>query len=184
MSSNRWLLAAGVGLVVLVVASIAVGTTRRAETPFPEGSPERAVQLYVRAVEAGDAVALHALLSPEAQKRCELATIRQSLRFPNERDLRVTLRDSNVTGESAVIRVRVTESTGSQPFESGTYDHDETFDLVRATGAWLIDQPTWPVYCPPNFPTPFPTPTPVPTATPSPTTTALPSATTPPGNTP
>lgn len=174
MSSNRWLLAAGLGLVLLGVASVAIGTTQRGETPFPEGSPERTVQLYVRAVEAGDAVALHALLSPEAKLRCELATIRQSLRFPSDRDLRVTLRDSKLTGESAVIRVRVTESTGAQPFDSGTYDHDETFDLVRAAGTWLIDQPTWPVYCPPNIPPVSAPPTPVATTSPAASATAQP----------
>ncbi len=172
MSSNRWLIAAGLALGLLVVASVLVGGARRAETEFPADSAEGAVQHYVRAVQDGDATAIQDLLSPSARERCELADIRSALRSPSDREYRVTLRDVKVTDSTAVVRVRVTENTGSGPFESGSYDHDETFDLVRASGAWLIDQPTWPVYCPPKIvptvviATPSPAPTSPPTSTP------------------
>lgn len=183
MNSNRWLIAAGLALVLLVVASVLVGSARRAETEFPADSAEGAVQRYVRAVQDQDATKIHDLLSPSAQERCDLADIRSALRSPSEREYRVTLRDVKVTDSSAVVRVRVTESTGSGPFESGTYDHDETFDLVRANAGWLIDQPTWPVYCPPKIvptvviATPSPTPTSTPASTPAPAPTAIATAT-------
>ncbi len=179
MSSNRWLAAAGIALVLLVGASIAVGLNRGSETEFPAGSPEGTVQRYVRAVEQQDANALRALLSPDAQQRCELADIRNALRYPTERDLRVTLRDTKVSNDRAEVRVRVTESTGgTQPFDSSSFDHDETFDVVRFNNEWFIDQPTGPIYCPPKVvptvvvtvtasPTPPPpTPSPSPVASP------------------
>jgi hypothetical protein len=170
VSSNRWLIVAGAVLAIIIAGSIAAGTLRDGETEFPPDSPEAAVQRYVRAVENEDAVAIRDALTPAAQQRCELASIRNALRAPDGRDLRVTLRDSRVTGDRAVVRVRVTESTGSSPFDSGSYDHDETFDLVRVNGAWLIEQPTWPVYCPPLVPTVVITPTPA--STPAPATPA------------
>lgn len=175
MSSNRWLAAAGIAIVLLVAASIAVGLNRGADTEFPAGSPEGTVQRYVRAVEQQDANALRALLSPDAQQRCELGDIRNALRYPTERDLRVTLRDTKVSDDRAEVRVRVTESTGgAQPFDSGSFDHDETFDLVRFNNEWFVDQPTWPIYCPPKVVptvvitvTPSPTPPPTSSATPA-----------------
>jgi hypothetical protein len=156
---------------------VAVGTNRRSETEFPADSPEGTVQRYVRAVEEGDANALRALLSPAAQQRCELQDIRNALRFSDERDLRVTLRDTRTSGDRAEVRVRVSETTGGAgPFDSGSFDHEETFDLVRFSGQWFVDQPTWPMYCPPPGlreptatavpPTPTPTSTSSPPATP------------------
>jgi len=156
-----------------------VGLNRGAETEFPAGSPEGTVQRYVRAVEQQDANALRALLSPDAQQRCELADIRNALRYPTERDLRVTLRDTRISTDRAEVRVRVTESTGgAQPFDSGSFDHDETFDLVRFNNEWFVDQPTWPIYCPPRI-VPTVVVTVTPTATPlaaTPTATATPAA--------
>ena len=157
MSSNRWLIAAGLGLLLLVIASVAVGTRGVGDTEFPPDSPERAVQQYVRAVQNEDADALIALLSPDFQRRCELSDIRSIVRSPGERDLRVTLRDAKTTSDTrAVVRVRVTESSGAGLFDSGTYDHEETFDLARIGGTWLVDQPTWPVYCRPMLAPPVP----------------------------
>ena len=149
MSSSRWLIAGGLLLALVIGGSIAVGTTRRGETEFPPDSPEGTVQRYVRAIEAEDAVAIRDTLSPAARDRCQVPDIRNNLRYPDDRDLRVTLRDTSLDGDRAEVKVRVTETTGSGPFDSGSYDHDETFDLVRVNGAWLIDGPTWPIYCPP-----------------------------------
>lgn len=149
MSSNRWLVVAALVLALVIGGSIALGSVRPGETDFPADSPEGTVQRYVRAIEAEDAAAIRETLSPTAQQRCELSDIRNALRYPDDRDLRVTLRDSRITGDRAEVKVRVTESTGSGPFDSGSYDHEETFDLVRVEGRWVIEQPTWPVYCPP-----------------------------------
>lgn len=177
MSSNRWLIAAGVALLLIVIASVAVGTRGTGDTEFPAGTPEGAVQQYVRAIRAQDAEALLALLSPDTERRCELGDIRNAFRYPSERDLRVTLRDTKITDNRAVVRVRVTEGSGSGGlFDSGTYDHDETLDLVRIDGRWLIDQPTWPVYCQPKLVPPTPTPTPD-APTPTPTSSAAPTRT-------
>jgi hypothetical protein len=176
VSSNRWLIAAGLVLALVIGGSIALGSTRRGETDFAADSPEGTVQRYVRAIEAEDAVAIRETLSAETQQRCQITDIRDNLRYPNERDLRVTLRDSRITGDRAEVKVRVTENSGSGPFDSGSYDHEETFDLVRINSAWLIEQPTWPIYCArfprgvepaaPN-PTVIVTPPPTPTATPT-----------------
>lgn len=164
VSPNRWLIAAALVLALLIGGSIAVGTSRSGEANFPADSPEGTVQRFVRAIEAEDAFAIRDALSPEAQKRCEISNIRNALRYPDERDLRVALRDSRITGERAEVKVRVSESTGSSLFDSGSYDHDEIFDLVHVGGAWLIEQPTWPVYCPPL---PIPPPPSTPAASPT-----------------
>lgn len=180
MSSRRWLIAAGLLLALVIGGSIVIGT-RRGETDFPPDSPEGVIQRYVRAVEDKDAAAVLDVLSPAARQRCEITDIRSSFRYPENRDLRVTLRNTRVTGDRAEVKIHVTESTGSSPFDSGSFDHEETFDLVRTEGKWLIEQPTWPVYCPPpGVPRGGVAPAvPVATAVTTPTATAAPTTATP-----
>jgi hypothetical protein len=168
MSPNRWLISGALALALLIGASIAVGLSRTGEVEFAADTPEGTVQRYIRAVRDENATAIRATLSSSAQARCELSDIRNALRYPDGRDIRAVLQDTRITGDSAEVRVRVTENTGGDLFDSGAYDHDETFDLVRSGGTWLIEQPTWPIYCPPRSLVPaLPAPTVVVTPTPT-----------------
>jgi hypothetical protein len=64
-----WLIGAGSLLAILLVASIIVALMQRVE-PLPEGTPERAVQLYLEAIADGDLEAARDFLSAELKERC------------------------------------------------------------------------------------------------------------------
>ncbi len=145
ITSNRWLIVAAAAVLLIVAASIVIGMLNDSEREFAPDAPESAVQRYVRALEEEDATAIRALMAPEVLQRCDLTDIRNALRYSGDRDLRVTLRKTEVTGDRAEVRVNISESSGD-PFGS-SFDHDETFDLVRVSGAWLFAEAGWPVYC-------------------------------------
>ena len=66
-----WMIGSGAALGVLLVAAIAIALMRDAVV-LPEGSPERAVQLYLEAVSDDDIEAARAMLSTEFRERCTL----------------------------------------------------------------------------------------------------------------
>ncbi len=146
MTSNRWLIVAAAAVLLIVTASVTIGVLNVTERGFAPEAPEGTVQRHLRAVEDEDAAAIHALMAPETQHLCDLSDIRNALRDSGDRDLRVTFRKTEVTGDGAQVRVRVTESSGD-PFHN-SYRHDETFDLVRLSGEWRFAEPAWPVKCP------------------------------------
>lgn len=169
MTPNRWLAVAALAVAAIVAGSLALGTLGKQEREFAADTPEGAVQRYLRAVEEEDATTIRSLMAPGVTERCELSDIRNALRYPDNRDLRVTLRSSKVTGDRAEVRVGVSEVSGG-PFDGGSYDHDETYDLVRSGSGWLFSEPGWPIYCPSKFVPAVPV-TPASTATPTPSST-------------
>lgn len=154
-SSNRWLLVAGVVLAGLVGLSVLVGVLGEDEQEFDEGTPEATVQRYVRALADEDAAVITSLLSADLQQRCDLVNIRNYLSRPDDNDLRVVLRETDVRDGTAMVRVSVTERYDSGPFDGGGYTHDETFDLERVNGDWLFSSPPWPIFCPVPAPKPL-----------------------------
>ena len=143
MTSSRWLMVAAAAVLLIVTASVVIGVLNDTEREFAPDAPESAVQRYFRAVEEEDATAIRALMAPEVLQRCDLSDIRNALRYSGDRGRRVTLRKTEVTGDRAEVRVKITESS-REPF-GNSYDHDETFDLVRVSGEWLFAG--WPLYC-------------------------------------
>ncbi len=134
-----------VAVPLIVTASVVIGVLNETEREFASDVPERAVQSYVRALEDEDATAIRALMASGLQQRCDLSDRNNAIRYSADRDLRVTLRKTGVTGDRAEVRVRVSEASGD-PF-GRSFDHDETFDLVRVSGEWLFAELGWPIYC-------------------------------------
>lgn len=127
-------------LVAIVVASI------REPPDLPPGSPEAAVQSYLRAVTEGDARAIRDTYTPELRDRCELEEARRRPPFSEDRltfeaDL---LGTRQVDDETVEVRVRITEFYGEPPFGGGGYDHREVFFVERVDGAWRIADMFWP----------------------------------------
>lgn len=146
-ASTRWLLlVAGVvaGAVVLAVA-IALATQR--ETSFPAGSPEEAVQLYLRAVADREAELALSFMSSDLVDRCgELP--RDAIDYRGDRTFRATLLRTTLRNEKAEVVVELRETYGTPPFDGGESVWQQTFVLVQEQGEWRFTETPWPLWCP------------------------------------
>lgn len=148
--STRWLVVLGALVAALLVGSTLVALLAGDDQTFDEGTPERAVQQYLRTASAGDASAALALLTPEAQQRCP--DLRNFISRDNL-ELRATLERSELRDATAVVRVRLSERYGDSPFGGGESSQTAIFELTQVDGAWRISEPGWPFYC--RVPGPF-----------------------------
>ena len=70
--SSRWLVGVAIVVVVLIVASVAVGLTvgRGTTKSFAESEPEGIVQRYILAIQDEDYPLAHSYLSERLQRFC------------------------------------------------------------------------------------------------------------------
>jgi hypothetical protein len=169
-----WLIGGAGFLATLLIASIVVALTQRSE-PQPEGTPERAVQLYLTALEDGDFKTVHSLLSAERRTECSVEELafRDLGRAGRYADSRVTLVDANLLDGSAVVTVRITSIQRSGPFGTSDSSREERYTLLKEDGEWRLDRVAWPYSgCADALPRPAPptrAPEPVPAPAPAPT---------------
>ncbi len=170
-----WLAGGAVLLGVLLVASIVVAMTS-GEEALSEGTPEGAVQQYLKAVEADDYPAAYGWLSERLKQDCTLEQFAGG-DFPgNDRlkDTRVSLVETRKVGDTTFVTVRITQFYGGGgPFDASESSYEQLFTLKQEDGQWRLSEYPWPFYGCRRFepvpPKPEPTATPTPTPTPSPT---------------
>ncbi|WP_164234407.1 hypothetical protein [Microbacterium hydrocarbonoxydans] len=121
---------------LLVIAAVGVIVAGRGTATYPEGSPERAVQVYAQAVVDGDLDVALGLLVPEDAEECERIV-------QGRDDYRVALVESTERGDSARVEVIISEVYSSGPFGPEEYSSEEVFGLRREGGAWLIETAPW-----------------------------------------
>ena len=143
IKSSRVLVLIGLALVgLLVVAGIVVAFGE--PTRFDSGTPEAATQDYLLAVLAEDFDAAHGMLTPELQKRCDVRDLDD--RYYRSDGDRITLEESRITGETAVVELEFTATYSGDAFDFDVYSYIERFDLERVDGDWRIAEPPWPFY--------------------------------------
>lgn len=128
----------GVIAVIGIVAGVLSAT--RQVPQYDRGTPEGVVQAYLTAVIDGDHQDAVELLAEESS-----CTVEDLDRAYVPDDVRVVLRDTEVDGETAQVKVDVVMSSGG-PLESSEYGEEHTFRLTRAGGDWLIAGEPWPMY--------------------------------------
>jgi hypothetical protein len=129
------LVGAVVILVVLALAVIAIVVGGRTISLDPD-SPEGVVQRYTQAVIDGDRPAAESLLADG--DTCD------SYQDPYiDNDIRVTLGDVRITGDTAVVGVTIGYG-GGDPFAPYDFSDRSRFLLTNTDGAWLIDETPWP----------------------------------------
>ena len=174
-----WLIGAGSLLAILLVASIIVALVQRVE-PLPEGTPERAVQLYLAAVSDGDLEAAQGFLSADLKEQCLIEDLaRRSYASKELEDSRITLERTETVGGKTIVTARVTRLRSNSPFGSSEYSYDQRYMLVEEDGSWRFSSDPWPYQgCMTPVPVAAPTrePSPVPTTTPPPATAHTPAA--------
>ena len=160
-SSSRWLAGAAVIVTLLVAFSgiIAVVNSEREPAPLATGSPGRAVQDYILALQREDAHAAYALLSEEARERCDPNVLLDG-RFSlprNSFSVRL-LRTEEQDGE-ATVTIEITEvhTPGEFPLLGGSVSTREaTYRLIREEGEWRLRERGFPGWSCPRKSTPTP----------------------------
>ena len=161
-TSARWL--AAISVVAIAVAAVSVVFTIAAGTgrgdPLPEGSPERVVQLYILAIEDGDAEAAYALLHESVTEGCALSEFQREVRYDSDRDYRVTLDTVEILPDGANVFVETVNISAPSPFEVSTNKSSAAFFLQQSSGEWRIVRTPYPFQgCPYRPPTATPLPT-------------------------
>lgn len=134
---NRFLAAAVAVLLAVVGVATAFAVTRSPQQ-VEAGSPVATVQAYLTAIAGQDPSAAAALLAPDSA-----CTASDVVAAYTPEQFRAVLRSQAVGGDTATVRVEITEGVDA-PFGSG-WSHDEQFLLVRSDGAWLLTGAPWPM---------------------------------------
>lgn len=127
-------------VVAIVVASLVTALlSMREPAELEPGSPEAAVQDYLDAVLDRDSEAAASLLA--ADSPCGVDDLDNAF---VEEDVRVSLRDVEVSDTTA--RVDVTVSAGSGGLIASPWSEEHTFRLRRTGDEWLIIGAPWPLF--------------------------------------
>ena len=124
-------------ILALVAVALVVVFTRGQPAALAADTPDGVVQRYASAVLEGDDTAAGAYLSARTLATCDPAAA------PGSESTRVTLIDVREQERTAVVRVSIITSTDSGPFGPSEYEAQDVFTLVKADGAWLIEQAPW-----------------------------------------
>jgi hypothetical protein len=123
-------------LGLLVVTALAVVFLRPSPALRGAGTPEGVVQRYAAAVIDGDRRAAAGYLI-EAPERC------RGWEGDVEENLRVSLVSTDLRGGAAEVEVSVVSFDPGGPFGSSEFETEETFELKKTGGSWLIDTVPW-----------------------------------------
>lgn len=171
--SKAWLLGGGVLLGALLVGSVVVALLDEAE-PLPEGTPEAAVQRYLKATGDQEYKLAYSLLSATLQEQCTLEQFYGGSPAPESRlgDNRITLEETKTIDDTAFVTVRVAQLRGGGPFGTQESSFEHRFTLRQEIGEWRFAEYPWPYFrCGPFKVPPVvieATPVVTPTATPAP----------------
>lgn len=131
-------------IAALVLVSLVVVLTRGTPKPLDASTPEGVVQGYVTAVIGGDEAAAAAFLDPGQDARCKGFES-----VAPERNIRVALVSTTQRETTADVVVSISYTNVGGPFGSPEYASEESFDLSRTGGRWLISSAPWPLLvCP------------------------------------
>ncbi|MBX3068544.1 MAG: DUF4878 domain-containing protein [Cryobacterium sp.] len=135
---DRSLIAILVVIAAVIVLAIVAVFASNQEIKAEPGSPEFAIQNYSKAVMDGDQDTALKYLTSSQQENCDPNL--DSMNYST----RMTLVSTKITGDSAVVKVRIEISYDNGAFtdSSGTTD---SFRLVKESGDWKIQQAPWPL---------------------------------------
>lgn len=160
-TSSRWLAGAAVVVVLIIAFSIVLAVLGRDREPdlLPAGSPGRAVQDYILAVQREDAHAAYALLDEEGRERCDPEALPNgAFDLPGDSfSMRLLREEENADDALVTIEIISVDAPGGMPLLGGAVsDHETTYRLVREQGEWRLSHTFWPGWrCPPKAtPTP------------------------------
>lgn len=134
------LIAGLTGLLVVITVALAFTLGDREPATFDPGTPERAVQDYLQALDDGDFEAAYALLSSEYKQTTSLSAFidnsGQRYGYRSDPD-RVTVQDVDVEGETARLQLQLRFVSD----DGDDYEQEIDVALVQESGAWRLRNP-------------------------------------------
>ena len=145
--AKGWLIGGAVLLGVLLIASIAVALLEREES-LPEGTPEAAVQDFLRVVQEDNFELAYSFLSEELKEDCSIQDFAGGITSVKDRleDNRITLENTRTVEGSAFVTVRMTRFHGSGVFGSSESSFEQRFILRQEEGHWRFTEYPWPFH--------------------------------------
>jgi hypothetical protein len=156
-ASSKWLVGAGLVILVFIIASVVVAMLNRPQTVelLPEGTPQGAVHRFLLAIQAGETRQAYDYLSSDLQDRCSFEHFRsvsqqhQTGYADRGRDIRVSLENVEDYNDGVAVRVRITEFNVSAPFNVNEWSYTQEYLLEEIDGQWRFVSEPWPVsWCP------------------------------------
>lgn len=128
-----------VAVALLLVSVSLFLNSNRDETSLSPSTPEGVVQLYLKAIIEGkhDVAASYFV----STSNCEASDIDRAYISDT---LRVNLVSSEISGNSAYVKIDANESSGDI-FDSG-YTQSHTYRLMRESGNWRLEGIPWPLW--------------------------------------
>lgn len=134
MKEDRFLTGILIGIVLLVVASLAVFFVRKdAQTYLPEDGPKAVVHNYIMALQQEDYERAYTYLADEEYKPTFNAFLVDVNVSYSEG---VQIGDTEIAGKTAIVQLIFTNANGRVFTEY--YDYDEKALLVLQDGHWKI----------------------------------------------
>ena len=130
------------GLVVAaisIMALIAVLAVKETTPQLDANTPEGTVQQYLKSVTERDFDAAITYLASDT--KCKIEDFDQAY---IQDSVRISLSDTSITSDSAMVKVGIENSSGD-PF-GGSYAESQTFRLTKSASAWKISGIPWPTY--------------------------------------
>ena len=150
-----WMAAGAAFVGVLIVAAIALTLLQR-EQSFEDGTPERAVQDFLKAYDAEEFGRVYDMWSEELRQDCSRDEYVQQAVGSGGRlsDSRVRITDTEYVGDDrqlAVVLARETHVSGDGPFSTSEWSSRLRYALALEQGQWRFTEAPRPSSgCPPD----------------------------------
>jgi len=140
----RSVLLVGAAIAALIVLALTIAVALPARpTDYAAGSPAAAFQDFYAAWENRDVDAAYRHLSSNVTGQLSLADYRNrdsEQSWQRDQDRRLVLQGADVTGDRAVLRIRVDQFSGGG-IGGQRSSSERSVRLVRENDTWLIDEP-------------------------------------------
>lgn len=141
-----WLVGAGLLITVLLATGVAIGLCGN-EQDLEKGTPEYAVQQFLKAASKQDYGEIHSLLSNNFDNCSVEDLVSEGAGISRMvRNQRVTLEQTQYVNGVAIVMVLVTEFSTNGPFGSSENSHEQAFSLRKEQGMWKFTKLPWPYH--------------------------------------
>lgn len=140
MKQDRFLIGILIGIVALVVISLALFFTRKnSEEYIADNTPEGVVHNYVVAIHKRDYEKAYSYLS-EKENKPTYETFRQAfiVNMVSPNNVGLEIGNADIRGEDATVSLS-TIYNASDPFSSG-YRNSDVALLIKQNGQWKLEQ--------------------------------------------
>jgi hypothetical protein len=136
-----WIIGGGIVALAAVAVVVVLALGNRPAQEFQPGTPERALQEYLAAFDAGDYAAAYGFFSTAARSAASEREYRDVMpAYGDGHDAtatRVSYDGRTGSGDRVTLQLTVEQTTGAG---GGTFSYSRSVPMVREGGAWRIDQ--------------------------------------------